>query len=290
MRVTQSMLAQNSLRHISKSYERLNKYQDQLSSGKKITRPSEDPVVAIKGMYYRTNLKEVEQYKRNLSEAYLWLDNSEAGLEQANKGLQRLRELMIQANNGSYSEDERDAIFREVKQIKDDLISIANSQVAGRYIFNGTRTDKPPVAGDPPVVNNNNDPFMVELSKDIRIQVNVTPDNVFNQQMFDTVQAVQTALENNDTTNLDSLLGQLDDHIDALNAERAELGARYNRIEQMEARINQQEVIATKILSDNEDADIERVITDLVTQESVHRAALAVGARIIQPSLIDFLR
>lgn len=290
MRVTQSMLAQNSLRHISKSYERLNKYQDQLSSGKKITRPSEDPVVAIKGMYYRTNLKEVEQYKRNLSEAYLWLDNSEAGLEQANKGLQRLRELMIQANNGSYSEDERDAIFREVKQIKDDLISIANSQVAGRYIFNGTRTDKPPVAGDPPVVNNNNDPFMVELSKDIRIQVNVTPDNVFNQQMFDTVQAVQTALENNDTTNLASLLGQLDDHIDALNAERAELGARYNRIEQMEARINQQEVIATKILSDNEDADIERVITDLVTQESVHRAALAVGARIIQPSLIDFLR
>lgn len=290
MRVTQSMLAQNSLRHISKSYERLIKYQDQLSSGKKITRPSEDPVVTIKGMYYRTNLKEVEQYKRNLSEAYLWLDNSEAGLEQANKGLQRLRELIIQANNGSYSEDERDAIVREVKQIKDDLISIANSQVAGRYIFNGTRTDKPPVAGDPPVVNNNNDPFMVELSKDIRIQVNVTPDNVFNQQMFDTVQAVQTALENNDTTNLDSLLGQLDDHIDALNAERAELGARYNRVEQMEARINQQEVIATKILSDNEDADIERVITDLVTQESVHRASLAVGARIIQPSLIDFLR
>jgi len=79
MRVTQSMLAQNSLRHLSKSYELLGKYQDQMLTRKKITRPSQDPVVAMKGLYYRTNLKEVEQYKRNLSEAYLWIENSEAG-------------------------------------------------------------------------------------------------------------------------------------------------------------------------------------------------------------------
>jgi flagellar hook-associated protein 3 FlgL len=63
-----------------------------------------------------------------------------------------------------------------------------------------------------------------------------------------------------------------------------------NRVELMEDRINQQEVIAKKVLSDNEDVDMERVITDLKVQESVHRAALAVGARIIQPTLVDFLR
>ncbi|WP_339210960.1 flagellar hook-associated protein FlgL [Aeribacillus sp. FSL K6-8210] len=290
MRVTQSMLAQNSLRHLSKSYELLGKYQDQMLTRKKITRPSQDPVVAMKGLYYRTNLKEVEQYKRNLSEAYLWIENSEAGLEQANQGLQRIRELLIRAKNGTNSEDERDAVAREVKQIKDDLVAVANTQVAGRYIFNGTKTDSAPVSGDPPVVNNNNEPFKIELSKNIQIQVNITPDNVFNQAMFNTIQDIQNALENNDTTNLDSLLGQLDDHIDALNAERAELGARYNRIEQMENRIGQQEVISTKILSDNEDADIERVIIDLKEQESAHRAALAVSARIIQPNLVDFLR
>jgi flagellar hook-associated protein 3 FlgL len=86
------------------------------------------------------------------------------------------------------------------------------------------------------------------------------------------------------------LLGRLDKTMDNLSAERSELGARYNRLEMIDDRIGQQEVMANRVLSDNEDADIERVITDLKTQESVHRAALGVGARILQPTLLDFLR
>ena len=78
--------------------------------------------------------------------------------------------------------------------------------------------------------------------------------------------------------------------MDKLSAERSELGARYNRLEMIDDRIGQQEIMANRVLSDNEDADIERVITDLKTQESVHRAALGVGARILQPTLLDFLR
>ena len=65
------MLASNSLKNLSESYRRMGKYEDQLATGKKITKPSDDPVVAMKGMYYRSNLTEVEQYKRNLSELYL---------------------------------------------------------------------------------------------------------------------------------------------------------------------------------------------------------------------------
>ena len=89
MRVTQSMLSSNSLRNLSESYKKMGQYQDQLATGKKITKPSDDPVVAMKGMFYRSNLTEVEQYKRNLSELYLWMENSEAGIEHANNGLQR---------------------------------------------------------------------------------------------------------------------------------------------------------------------------------------------------------
>ena len=63
---------------------------EQMSSGKKIAKPSDDPVIAQKGMYYRSNLNEVTQYKRNLSEVYLWMDNAEAGMEQANSNLQRI--------------------------------------------------------------------------------------------------------------------------------------------------------------------------------------------------------
>jgi flagellar hook-associated protein 3 FlgL len=89
---------------------------------------------------------------------------------------------------------------------------------------------------------------------------------------------------------LTGYLDKLDNHLTHLLGVRAELGARMNRIELMEDRIDGQQVIAEKMLSDNEDVDLEKVITDLKTQESVHRAALAVGARVIQPTLVDFLR
>lgn len=290
------MLSSNSLRNLSESYRRMGQYQDQLSTGKKINKPSDDPVVAMKGMFYRSGLTEVEQYKRNLSELYLWMENSEAGIEQANNGLQRVRELVIQGKTGSLSPTDREAIAREVEQIKNDLVQVANTQVSGRYIYHGTDTDNPPVPnGNPPTVATNlADPaintYKVEISRGVSLRANVNPANVFNQEMFDVVQGIQTALEQDKSADLDGLLGRLDKAMDSLSAERSELGARYNRLEMIDDRISQQEVMANRVLSDNEDADIERVITDLKTQESVHRAALGVGARILQPTLLDFLR
>ncbi|WP_163099298.1 flagellar hook-associated protein FlgL [Peribacillus alkalitolerans] len=295
MRVTQSMLSSNSLRELSKSYDRMGIYQEQLATGKKITKPSEDPVVAMKGMMYRTNLREVEQYKRNLSELYLWMDNTEAGMEQANNGIQRIRELVVQGKNGSNSPEDRQAIAREVEQLKKDLVSVANSKVAGRYIYNGTNISTPPVTdsvpGQAPTVDANTSDYLIEISRGIKLKANVTTENVFNQKLFDTVQGIQDSLDGKtDISQLDSLLGDLDDIADRFSGERSELGARYNRLEMVETRIDTQEVMANRILSDNEDADVERVITDLKIQESVHRAALSVGARIIQPTLMDFLR
>lgn len=293
MRVTQGMLASNSLKNLSNSYKQMGKYQDQLATGKKITRPSDDPVVAMKGMYYRSNLSEVEQYKRNLSEAYLWMENSEAGIEQVNNGLQRVRELTLQGSNGTLVDTDKEAVAREIEQIKKDIMTVANTQVAGRYIFNGTDTTNPPVmdsgTGAPQVTANTKD-YNVEVSRGVSLKVNINSENVFSQKLFDTLQGIQGTLEGKGSLDLNTLLGDLDQQINSLSSERSELGARYNRLEMIEARIDQQEVISTRIMSDNEDADIERVIMDLTSQESIHRAALSVGARIIQPTLMDFLR
>jgi flagellar hook-associated protein 3 FlgL len=293
MRVTQGMLASNSLKNLSNSYKQMGKYQDQLATGKKITRPSDDPVVAMKGMFYRSNLSEVEQYKRNLSEAYLWMENSEAGVEHVNDALQRVRELTVQGSNSTLSDSDKEAIAREIEQIKKEIINVANTQVAGRYIFNGTNTSQPPVTdggNNAPQVSLNTKDYSIEVSRGVSLKANINSENVFGQKMFDTLQRIQESLSGTDTSELDTLLNDLDVQMDTLSAERSELGARYNRLEMIEARIDQQEVISTRILSDNEDADIERVIMDLTNQESVHRAALSVGSRIIQPTLMDFLR
>lgn len=301
MRVTQGMLTGNMLRNLSASYARLGKYQDQLATGKKINRPSDDPVIAMKGMVYRTNLTEVEQFKRNFSEAYNWIENSDAALDKATQALQRIRELVVQASNDTYEVSQRAAISEEIKQLTEHLASIANTKVGDKYIFNGTDTLTQPVDLNqtPPVVSANTNEVKIELSKGIYISVNVNPTKVFNYDnkakgngLFSDLESLNNDL--NDATksgkDINQYLGYIDKHINNLLSARAELGARLNRIELMEERIDQQEVIANRILSDNEDADIERVITDLKTQEIVHRAALGVGARIIQPTLLDFLR
>lgn len=293
MRVTQSMLTNNMLRQLSNSYALLGKYQEQVQTGKKISRPSDDPVVAMKGMSYRTNLTEVEQYKRNLSTLYNWMDNAEAGLEQANAVLQRVRELVLQASNDTNNEDDRKSIQAEIKQLKDDLVQIANTQVAGKYIFNGTDITNPPVKTNPDgsidEISINTEAFIIEVSKDVTLRANINAENVFNEELFTTLQDIENALNSNNE-DVSQYLGDLDEHINNLIAERTELGARYNRVELVEDRLGKQEVIANQILSDNEDIEFERALIDLKTQESIHRAALGVGARIIQPTLLDFLR
>ncbi|MBP3950039.1 flagellar hook-associated protein FlgL [Bacillus suaedae] len=382
MRVTQAMLSNSTLSHISNGYSKLATTQDQLATGKKITRASQDPVVAMKGMRYRTQVLEVDQFKRNLGEVYNWLETADEALDQGTQVLQRIRELATQASNDTYNETERANISKEVKQLREHLQSLANTKNSNKYIFNGTNTTTAPVidmekmnysitdltngsianpdsvdlvyngktfrhsettaegvqifedisnadnqltvsadgqqavfskpnmedptaprveetlrTNDVVVANRdsisiNTQNVEIELMKGVTVPVNVNPANVFSNALFGDIIRLEKALEDGNVKGPE-LTGYIDNmfgHINQFVSERAELGARVNRIEMMENRLMGQEVTAKRIMSDNEDADMEQVIIDLTTQESVHRAALASGARIIQPTLMDFLR
>lgn len=296
MRVTQSMLTNNMLKNLSSSYSNLDKYMDQLSTGKKINRPSDDPVIAMKGMNYRTQASNVEQFERNVSEVNTWMDNSDSALDETTQALQRLRELAVQGSNGTYEQGQRENIAKEVDQLKEHLIDIANTKVNGKYIFNGTSTtgEKPVTVdadGNVTGVSTNNDAVRIEVTNGTKLQVNVTAGNVFSQEFFDNIEAFSTALKSGvDDEDLDSHIGTIDTHINNTVNERADLGARMNRLELIVNRLENQSISANKMMSDNEDADMEEVIIQLTTQESVHRAALSAGSRVIQPSLLDFLR
>lgn len=369
MRITQTMLANSSLRHMSNSYQRLGNIQDQLATGKKINRASQDPVVAMNGMRYRTQVTEVEQFKRNLGEVYNWMDTADATLDKVTNTLHRIRELTVQASNDTYEETQRANMAKEVAQLREHLISLANTRSNNKFIFNGTNTTNAPVdpskmnlgaevlqAGsanlpsfeltfngelytfsandtfnsasgktinlgadgvithtftdkdgvdntttirvddivisDKTAVSTNGQNVEIEVLKGVNIAVNINPANVFSNDFFGELIRLEKALTSSSTrhSDLTKFLDSLSLQMDKVVNERAELGARVNRVEMIENRIMEQEVIAKRILSNNEDADMERVIIDLKSQESVHRAALAAGARIIQPTLMDFLR
>ncbi|MFZ0370833.1 MAG: flagellar hook-associated protein FlgL [Halobacillus sp.] len=289
MRVTQSMLSNNMLRNLSQSYGQMGKYQEQLTTGKKITKPSDDPVVSMKGINYRSQLTEVQQYKRNIGEVHNWMDSSDSSLDKATQAMQRVRELTVQASNGTYDTEQKANIAKEVRQLKEHMADIANTKVNDKYIFNGANTTEEPVDAESFTINSSMSKVEIGVSEGVRIQANVNPQPVFDQGLFNDLEAFAADLETG-TNKLGGYIAVFDNKINQIVNERADLGARMNRVDLIEDRLESQEVTASKMMSDNEDADIEKVITNLKTQESIHRAALGVGSRIIQPTLMDFLR
>lgn len=196
------MLSNQMLRNLSNNYDKLNKYMEQLHTGKKITRPSEDPVVAMKGMGYRSEVSKIEQYKNNVGEAQNWMDNSDEALDKMSKALERLYDLSVQGSTDSYSEKERINMAKEAEQLKEHLKDIANTKVGGKYIFNGIQTDQSPIKKE----NRNNDSVFIEVASGTKLQVNVLPEDILgedNSGLFATVEDFIHALNDNERDNIE---------------------------------------------------------------------------------------
>ncbi|NMD69082.1 flagellar hook-associated protein FlgL [Bacillus sp. DNRA2] len=301
MRVTQNMLNQNLLANLQRSNTAMGKYMNQLSTGKKINLPSDNPVTAVRSMYYRSSLNEVDQFKRNLEDGLSWMSTTDEALDQLTSVMQRARELTVQGLSDTNDASARQAIAEEINQLKEHLGEIANSQIAGRYVFAGTDVKSPPFRADEAVPgsvkefrNSNNETLELQVGQTNHIQINVLGTNVFNNDgdggVFKVLENVVNYFNSPDSTSETDFLDKLDGQIDNILKERSELGARMNRLELSTSKVDALEVSTTRLLSQEEDADISKVIIDLKSQENAHNAALSAGARIIQPTLVDFLR
>ncbi|WP_432661939.1 flagellar hook-associated protein FlgL [Wukongibacter baidiensis] len=145
MRVTNSMLSQNVMWNINKNLQYMNDLNIQMATGKKIQKPSDDPVCAAKSMQYSTHVSQIEQYQKNADDALGWMEVTEEALDGMGDVIIRTRELVGQAaNEGGLSESDYEKIAVEIEQLEKELIDIGNYSYAGRYIFGGYNTDDPP--------------------------------------------------------------------------------------------------------------------------------------------------
>ncbi len=292
MRVTNKLLIDNFLRNLNYNLRRMKEAQYKLSSGHQIEVASDDPVGASMIMKLKSDLADLNQYKKNIEDARSWLEYTETALINVGNALGRLREIVIYGANDTLSNSDRYALAEEVKELKDHVIQEANASYAGRYIFGGYKTDNPPYDSSA-VYNGDNGEIKYEVSPGNRLRVNLTGDEVFNSpyNLFQVIDDIYNNLMSGDTSALSqNRLSELDECIDNILRCRAQIGAKVKRIEDAMKAYEADEINLTKLLAQSEDADLAQVVMDLTNQENVYRAALATGARIIQPSLADFLR
>lgn len=293
MRVTQQMLHQNSVRHMNQNLSRLEKTNNQVTTGKQLHRPSDDPNGVSKAMNLKSALVANDQFERNTNEANLWLDESGQTINDMVNVMQKVRELGVQGNNGILSDSDRNIVAIEVEELTEQIRQFANSKVNGKYIFNGLKTDEPPYPNKNSYQNDTFDTSgkMFTIADGVAVKANVTADELFgnaadNTNLFNTLNLLASDLRSGS----DIQMNQIDKGIDRMLTVAADAGARKNRVEGIENRIQDSNIELKSLLSKLEDVNYAEAVTKLKSEESVYQASLAASAKIIQQTLMDFLR
>ncbi|MEK4734127.1 flagellar hook-associated protein FlgL [Paenibacillus sp. FSL L8-0641] len=306
MRVTNNMLSSQLLLNLNRNSERMNNTQNQMATGRKLNKPSDDPVGITYSLRYRSELSSNEQYQRNVDSAVSWLDFNDTVMDQAGQIMQRVRELTVQASTGTNPQSALDSINKEIGQLKEQMIDVVNSQLNGKYIFNGQTYDKKPydlplnadnthdtsgaasIATDTGNVN-----FIV--GENVALPINVTGNEVVGistdaDNLFTIFNQLSAALATGDIKASGDQLANIDSRVEKMLKVRSEMGAKSNRVELMQSRLSDLKVNLTDLQSKTEDADYAELLMNSKIQENIYNASLSAGAKIISASLVDFLR
>lgn len=315
MRVTNKMLSNSFLSDMSTNLQNMKNIQQQMTSGKLFSKPSDDPFKVARSMQLYTEISANKQYNSNIDDTINWLDTTDTALKQGGNALQRIRELVVSAGNGTYSPDEAKKVKDEINELVSQFSQILNTNFDGKYIFAGTRATTKPVnttvvAGNtnlgynyttptPPIADqdaNMASKLVTEISQGVYVDYNVTATEVLNYGTGDIrtlLSDIVTHLDTYDAASIASLTGADLQGIDAamnnLLKVRSSVGAKQNRMESAQDQNTQQNFNLTEILSKNEDVDITEKSMEYATMQTVYLAALQTSAKVLQPSLIDYL-
>lgn len=292
-RVTQNMMSHHSVDSLRSSLSRLSKIQERLSTGRVLNRPSDSPTDTTSAMRIRSTIADVKQYNRNATDGNGWLGMIDAALTTAGGQVMRARDLALQgANEGVAGQTARDSLAAEVDQIREGLITTANTAFLGRPVFGGVTAGTKAYdatgtyIGTPGAVNRT-------VAEGTTVQVNVDGDTAFGaagSSVFDHLTALATALRVGDQATISASIDALEVDRDRITTAQTEIGSRQNRVEAALTAAGDDELRLTGSLAEVESADLPRTIVDLQLQQVAYQAALGATARVIQPSLLDFLR
>ncbi len=296
MRISTHSLYQGIEQRILRISYELKQAEEKVATGKNINRPSDDPVGLVNALGFRNGLARLEQYQRNMEMGKSWLDLSGTVIEQAADVAQQAQAIAINLQDGTQSPEMRSALATQVGLLLDQAVSLGNTQLSGKYIFAGYRTDTQPFAkstlGGVETVQYNGDAnqFQIQVGSQESLEVGKSGQGLFmDSGFFDSLIRLKQAIENNDTAGIQQEVTNLQGVEDNLNAQVADIGIHQGRI------LDKQEILkGLKLNFQNQIDDIENVnqaqaILEMKEKQNAYEVALAASNKIMEVSLLDYL-
>ncbi|MFN8121876.1 MAG: flagellar hook-associated protein FlgL [Thermoleophilia bacterium] len=296
-RIGSQQMARNFLSDLGKTQVAIADLQRQLSTGKRVSDPSDDPVGVALALNLRDDVQSVQAWKTNVEDSKSWLSATDDALGNFESVIQRAHELTVQGANGSLALNQRAMIGDEILALRDQIVETGNASFGGRYLFGGTQTNRAPMdpAGPGLTAPPNTNTLNREVGQGQVMSVNVTADRLVDPpgatpDIFTTLTTIGNALKAGDVTTASNVgIAELDVHIANVNSLRGEVGTKINRLELTSSRFDIDDIARQSQLSSIEDADIAKTVMDLQMRQNVLQGSLAVGARVMQRSLVDFI-
>jgi flagellar hook-associated protein 3 FlgL len=293
-RMTQKMMSDRALTGMQTGLDRLAKVQEQLTTGRIINRPSDDPTAATSAMRIRSSVAEQKQYARNANDATAWLNQIDATFSSMTSQVRRARDVALQgANDGAMGPQAREALATEVDQLREGLIATANATYLGRPVFGGITGGTAAYAADGTWIGVTGAGVVRTVADGVKIRVDVEGPTAFGadgDSLYDHLDALATSLRAGNTAGVTAAIDKLGADAARITDVQSSVGARSVRVDQAQTAAGDTELSLRSSLSDIENTDLAKATVDLQLQEVAYQAALAATARVIQPSLLDFLR
>lgn len=286
------------MRNLNKNLNQMQKYHNQLSSGKLVSKPSDNPMLVAKIMDLDNTIMQNKQYNTNIKDTLGWVETQDSALNGVSGTLNRVRELIVYAANGSLADTDRQAIKDEMEMKVGELADALNTNFDGRYIFGGQQTTTPPYSLDDGKLIYSKEVgaeknIEREISPSVKVELITAGDKITGSgdKLGVLLEEIITAMNTGNTEALSGdLLGKIDTQIDDVLRVRSQVGAIHNRLGASQSRNETENLNLTKLLSEREDIDVAEKYMEFSVMKSVYQASLQVGAQILQPSLLDYLR
>ena len=303
MRVTQAMMSNMFVSNLRKQTEAMLQRQEQIATQKRINRPSDDPAGMGRVLAGRSTLAAIAQYADNIKQGKTRLEFSENVLKLVDDLVQQARSLAEQKNADGVSAGERALAAEQVKEIYDQVLQLANSKLGGRTIFSGDQTGAEAFTRDADynaTYNGDDGSFRIPVADNVEVTVDADGRNYFQDEadggvnIFDELRDLITGLEDTDLAAGSAQIRATIDPLETAHAQimnkRSEAGPKLYRLQATEEHWTNVKNTIQDAIGRDEDVDVAQAIVELKNLETAYESTMAAASRIIQPSLVNFLK